>query len=439
MPPTAATAAGRRVHQLDRQTDERVPDRSPSRGNRPDPPDRQRTARARRPASAARTAAPARPSKRAVAAAAALETELLRAPGPAATRAGAGTEARPASPAWVPIPDQASLPRRSPTTRAQPARTETRPAGPKTKARTRSVPRLALHRPAAPRLDRIVRGRAWIPVLGIILVAIVGVRVEVLKLGAGVGTQVQEATALESSNAVLRAQIAALSDSSRILRMAAGYGMVMPNVLDIHFVQSADGRNVTDAIRNIAPPAPTTYLNGLVAERQLDARATIAGSNLSAIGAAPSSGVGTTTVTAANGVGTQALNLTAATVQPLTPANTTSGGTSTAPTPATGGGSPSSTSPTASSTSPTSVTGTGGSGAYAGPSGGGSAGSGVSGTASSGSASGSPPSTPTAPTGTAGTTAAGTTANSGSTGVSGAGSSSAATSSSTSGGASLSG
>ena len=36
-------------------------------------------------------------------------------------------------------------------------------------------------------LDRIVRGRVWIPLLGVLLVGIVAMQVEILKLGAGMG------------------------------------------------------------------------------------------------------------------------------------------------------------------------------------------------------------------------------------------------------------
>jgi hypothetical protein len=121
---------------------------------------------------------------------------------------------------------------------------------------------------APPRLDRIVRGRAWIPVLGALLVAIVGLRVEVLKLGSGVGAQVQQATLLESDNSVLRSQISALSDNHRIITLAEGYGMYMPAPLDVHLVSAAAGTHVGPAARNISAPSRTTFLGGLATEQQ---------------------------------------------------------------------------------------------------------------------------------------------------------------------------
>jgi hypothetical protein len=157
--------------------------------------------------------------------------------------------------------------------------------------REHSAPRLAL-RLQAPRLDRIVRGRAWIPVLGALLVAIVGLRVEVLKLGAGVGSQVQQATALQSSNAALRSQISALSDNSRIETLAASYGMHEPNALDPHFLQASAGRHVAAAIRNISAPSPQQYLTQLAAEEHSDQASSEAGTSLSAVGAQQSTGTG---------------------------------------------------------------------------------------------------------------------------------------------------
>jgi hypothetical protein len=77
-------------------------------------------------------------------------------------------------------------------------------------------------------LDRIVRGRAWIPLLGVLLAGIVAMQVEVLKLGAGMGRSIERGTELQSRNELLRASVAGLADDQRIERLAAGMGMVMP-------------------------------------------------------------------------------------------------------------------------------------------------------------------------------------------------------------------
>ena len=45
-------------------------------------------------------------------------------------------------------------------------------------------------------LDRIVRGRAWIPLLGVLLVGIVAMQVEIFKLGTGMGRWIERDSSL---------------------------------------------------------------------------------------------------------------------------------------------------------------------------------------------------------------------------------------------------
>jgi hypothetical protein len=118
----------------------------------------------------------------------------------------------------------------------------------------------------------------------VLLVAIVGLRVEVLKLGSSVGRQLQQATTLESSNAVLRSQVSELSGNQRIEQLAGGMGMVMPGPMDIHFAKASSIRNVDATIKGIHAPARTDFLSGVVSERQSDADNTIAAAANSAVG-----------------------------------------------------------------------------------------------------------------------------------------------------------
>jgi stage V sporulation protein SpoVS len=133
-------------------------------------------------------------------------------------------------------------------------------------------------------LDSIVRGRAWIPVLGVLLVGIVGMRVEVLKLGSSVGTDMQQASVLQSANAVKLEQVSALSDNQRIEQLAEKRGMVMPLPLDLHFVQASGATSVNRAIADIREPSPTTFLAGLKNERVDDGDSVVAAEQTSAIG-----------------------------------------------------------------------------------------------------------------------------------------------------------
>jgi hypothetical protein len=112
-------------------------------------------------------------------------------------------------------------------------------------------------------LDRVVRGRAWIPILGILLAGIVAMQVEVLKLGAGIGRSIQRSTQLQSRNELLRSSVASLADDQRIERLAAGMGMVMPAPTAIHFLSLKPVGYVQRAASSIHQPDPTAFAASL--------------------------------------------------------------------------------------------------------------------------------------------------------------------------------
>jgi len=207
------------------------------------------------------------------------------------------------------------------TARAGTARAGTAPAGTApTRAarrpprrRARAVPRGSLFvrarvfvggLPDHPLLDRIIRGRAWIPILGILLAGIVAMQVEVLKLSATTGRSIERGTALASRNEQLRASVAELSDDQRIERLAAGMGMVMPAPEAINFLDVRRGDAVHQALRNIHAPDASGFLAALPV---ID---TPAGAAAAAAGAATTPGASatlsppapTTTTTATTGV-----------------------------------------------------------------------------------------------------------------------------------------
>jgi len=115
-------------------------------------------------------------------------------------------------------------------------------------------------------IDRLVRGRAWIPVLGVLLAGIVAMQVEVQKLGTDVGRWVQRSTTLQSQNESLQAGLASLNDDQRIERLAANMGMVMPAPATIAFVNAKPGADVSAALANIHSPDPTTFAGQLAAQ-----------------------------------------------------------------------------------------------------------------------------------------------------------------------------
>src|SRR5581483_2149610 len=163
-----------------------------------------RTEPARNGTSRAKTTSRAKATARATAAAAPTRASAA-APTTRATaaRAATGTRARPTTRTHRRrlIPRLAPLAPRRTSTRA-------RPAGPlpaRAIAYVRALPDHSL-------LDRIVRGRTWIAMLGVMLVGIVAMQVEELKLGASVGRALSQNATLQSRNQLLRASVSALSD-----------------------------------------------------------------------------------------------------------------------------------------------------------------------------------------------------------------------------------
>jgi hypothetical protein len=102
---------------------------------------------------------------------------------------------------------------------------------------------------ASQQLDRLIRSRLWIAVLGVMLVGIVGMRVEVLKLGTETGSAVQLAGQLQAKNAIDQANDARLDNPARISRLAAKDGMVSPGPTATKFLSAPT--NVSAAIRGI--------------------------------------------------------------------------------------------------------------------------------------------------------------------------------------------
>jgi cell division protein FtsL len=103
--------------------------------------------------------------------------------------------------------------------------------------------------------DRLVRGRAWIPVLGVLLVGIVAMQVSLLQLNASMGRAIEQGTVLQTKNGQLRAQVASLGAVSRIEGIAAGMGMVMATPSQMTFLSRHGGGIRGKAIANMTAPS----------------------------------------------------------------------------------------------------------------------------------------------------------------------------------------
>jgi hypothetical protein len=115
--------------------------------------------------------------------------------------------------------------------------------------------------PESSLLDRVIRGRIWIPLLGVLLVGIVGLQVENLKLNAGLGGAIEQTTTLQSRNDWLRDDVAQLSDPQRIEGIAARHGMLMapPSVTKFLGAGGRSSASVGAAIAGIHAPGSTYF------------------------------------------------------------------------------------------------------------------------------------------------------------------------------------
>jgi DNA polymerase III subunit gamma/tau len=170
-------------------------------------------------------------------------------------------------------------------------------------------------------LDRIVRGRAWIPLLGVMLAGIVAMQVELLKLNASIGRSIELGAALQSRNDTLRANVSSLSDAQRIERLASGMGMVMAGPTSVQFL---DARHVdpAKAAANIHSPDPASF------QAALQAMLSSATQSTTGQGATSSTSAAAPTPTATSGAATSNAGTAAATATSAGPATSA---TSTAP------------------------------------------------------------------------------------------------------------
>jgi hypothetical protein len=109
-------------------------------------------------------------------------------------------------------------------------------------------------------LDRVVRGRAWIPLLGVLLAGIVAAQVEILKLGASMGRSLEQTTTLTSQNELLRDSVASLSDDQRIERLATSMGMVLPPPGAVGYLTATQDSDVSRALGNIHAPDAAAFM-----------------------------------------------------------------------------------------------------------------------------------------------------------------------------------
>lgn len=163
----------------------------------------------------------------------------------AAARAGAAP-ARSAPPRRKPVAARSAPARKAPA-RRQPVR---RPGGqliPIAAGAATAVRQL----PDSGLMVRMTRGRAWIGVLGVLLVGIVAINVVTLSLSARAGHIDQNIAALESENSILRSRDAQRSGSARVRHDAGELGLAVATTDQIEYLQ-ASRQDVAVAAQRLA-------------------------------------------------------------------------------------------------------------------------------------------------------------------------------------------
>jgi cell division protein FtsL len=106
-------------------------------------------------------------------------------------------------------------------------------------------------------VDRLLRGRLCIWVIGVLLGGIVAMQVSLLKLNSGISRAVEASSTLERENADMQAQIARLSSGQRVGQAAAAQGMIFPAAGDVGFLQARGALDDQLASRRMTPPSAT--------------------------------------------------------------------------------------------------------------------------------------------------------------------------------------
>ena len=141
--------------------------------------------------------------------------------------------------------------RTRPTRRPAPQR---RRSGTTTRPATRvAVPRLD----GIAVLDRLLRGPAYIALVGILLAGIVFFNVDVLELNHGIARTDTRASQLKRENAALTLKLAKLGSSERIQRMALDQGLVLPQPGDVRYLR-ANREDAERALRVMTAPDPSS-------------------------------------------------------------------------------------------------------------------------------------------------------------------------------------
>jgi cell division protein FtsL len=118
-----------------------------------------------------------------------------------------------------------------------------------------AVPRLPT---GARLLDGLLRGRAWIALVGVLLVGIVFFNVDLLRVNRQLALTGEKATAIERDNARLDLELSRLSSTERIQRSASQHGMNLPLPGQVHFLRARPAVDARNAARRLSQHRPSS-------------------------------------------------------------------------------------------------------------------------------------------------------------------------------------
>jgi hypothetical protein len=113
-------------------------------------------------------------------------------------------------------------------------------------------------------LERLVRGRGWILLLGALLFGLVALNVSLLKLNAAAGHNAERAKVLRIQNAKLRGKVSRLASGDRLRSAAGEMGLVMPEPKKVHYLRARPDRDPGQAVRNIRDGTALSLTDDLV-------------------------------------------------------------------------------------------------------------------------------------------------------------------------------
>jgi hypothetical protein len=104
-------------------------------------------------------------------------------------------------------------------------------------------------------LDGLLRGPAWVVLIGVLLTGIVFLNVSLLELNRGIARTDAKAATLERTNSGLRERVASLDSADRIQQLAEARGFILPAPGQVTYLRPNRRVDARLAAAHLQPPA----------------------------------------------------------------------------------------------------------------------------------------------------------------------------------------